>query len=262
MYTLKYSEREPYYLELLTSFGLKPQEAKVYLACLKLGPSTVAQIAKGAGIQRTFAYDVLDELKTRGLISAVDVAGKKQFRAISIESFRFLLKEKFERFEVFLPELRTLEQPVNRPNVRFFEGQEGIKAVLQDTLDQPTGSEILCYSNAQGFYAKEYDFEQWYVRERAKRKISMRFLAPDNPETMEYVKNDKKHRRVSRLVPQDLYSFPAEIDIYGNKVAIITLHKEMAAVIIESEDIAQMQRMIFELAWLGAKVITPASKLA
>mgnify|MGYP001563016725 CR=1 FL=1 len=253
MYQLKYQEREPYYLELLTGFGLKPQEAKVYLACLKLGQVTVSQVAKDSGMQRTFIYDILADLTKRGIVSEVDVAGKKQFRAISIESFRFLLKEKFERFEAFIPELRTLEAQTDSPNVRFFEGKDGIKSVLQDTLDQPPGSEILCYSNAQGFYTKEYEFEQWYVGERAKRKIHMRFLAPDNPETLEYVKNDKKHRRTSRVVPQDLFSFPAEIDIYGNKVAIITLRREMAAMIIESADLADMQRMIFELAWRGAK---------
>ena len=100
MYQLKYEEREPYYLDLLTSFGLKPQEAKVYLACLKLGESSVSQIARESGIQRTFVYDILDNLQKRGVISAIEAAGKKQFRAISIESFRFLLKEKFERFEI------------------------------------------------------------------------------------------------------------------------------------------------------------------
>lgn len=253
MYQLKYDEREPYYLELLTGFGLKIQEAKAYLACLKLGQSTVSQIARETYMQRTFMYDILDVLKKRGIVSEVDVAGKKQFRAIPIESFRFLLKEKFERFEAFIPELRTLEAQTDSPNVRFFEGKDGIKSVLQDTLDQPPDSEIFCYSNAQGFYTKEDDFEKWYVGERAKRKINMRFLAPDNPETLAYVKNDKRDLRTSRLVPQNLFPFPAEIDIYGNKVAIITLRKEMAAMIIESEDVAKTQRMIFELAWAGAK---------
>lgn len=252
MYNFNYDEREPYYLELLTSFGLKPQEAKVYLSCLKLGPSTVSQIAKQANIQRTFVYDILEDLKKRGLVSTVDTAGKRRFQAVSIDTVKSLFKEKFERFEAFLPELQNLEQPVNCPNVRFFEGREGIKAVLQDTINQPAGSEILCFSNAEGFYTKEREFEKWYVSERAKRKISMRFIAPDNPETMWYIKQDKKQRRETRVVSAKLFPFTAEVDIYGDKVAIITLGNEMAGVIIESEDIAKTFRMFFELAWKGA----------
>lgn len=252
---LKYEEREPYYLELLIGFGLKGQEAKVYLACLKLGQAGASEIAKETGIQRTFVYDVIEDLKKRGLVSAVDASGKKQFRAISIESLRFLLEEKFDRFRAFIPELKSLEKGINRPNVRFFEGIGGIKTVLKDTLDQQEGSEILCYSNAEGFYTKEREFERWYVGERIKRKINMRFIAPDNEETMWYVKQDKKHRRKTRVVPANLFSFAAEVDVYSNKVAIISLGKEMAAMIIESEDVAKTQAMIFELAWRGAKTM-------
>ncbi len=252
MYNFNYEEREPYYLELLTSFGLKPQEVKVYLACLKLGSSAVSQIAKQSGIQRTFVYDLLDSLKKKGLISTVD-SPKRQFQAASIDTLKLLLQEKFDRFESFIPELQSLEQPVNRTNIRFFEGREGIKAVLQDTINQPAGSEILCFSNAEGFYTKEQEFEKWYVNQRAKRKIHMRFIAPDNPEVMWYVKQDKKHKRETRIVPAKLFPFSAEVDIYGSKVAIITLGKEVAAMIIESEDIAKTFKMFFELAWRGTK---------
>lgn len=253
-----YNEREQYYLELLTGFGLKEQEAKVYLACLKLGEEGVTEIAREAGIQRTFTYDILEELKKKGLVSVVDTSGKAKFRAISIESFQFLMEEKFDRFKAFLPELKGLEKGVNRPNVRFFEGLPGIKAVLLDTLNQPEGSEILCFSNAQGLYTKEKKLEQWYVTERVKIGISMRFIAPDNPETMEYIKQDKKQKRQTRAVPAELFPFSAEVDIYGNKVAIITLGKEMAAVILESEDIAKTFRMFFELSWRGTQGIKSA----
>lgn len=251
----KYDEREPYYLELLTNFGLKPQEAKVYLTALRIGQSTASQIAKEANMQRTFVYDVLDDLKKRGLVSSLDISGKKEFRAISIESLKFLLREKFERFEAFIPELKGLEKSTAEPNVRYFEGRDGIVAVLEDTLNQPPGSEILCYSNAEGFYSKDEKLQQWYVSERVKRKISMRFIAPDNPATMEYIKLDKKHKRETQAVPANFFPFEAEMDIYGNKISIISLDEgELIGVIIESEAIAKTQKMIFELAWRGAKL--------
>lgn len=262
MYSYNYSEREPHYLELLTGFGLKVQEAKIYLACLKLGQSTVSQIAKEAGIQRTFVYDILDNLKKRGLISSIDLAGKKRFQAVSIESLKSLLKEKFDRFEAFIPELKSLEKLPGKANVRFFEGKEGSIAAIKDALNQPPGSEILCISNAEGAYLNEKEMDQWYIDERVKRGITMRFIAPDNPATMQFVKKDKKHKRVTRVVPNELFPFEADINIYGNeqsssphKVAIASLNeKEIVGMIIESESIAKTMKMIFELAWKGASL--------
>src|SRR3989344_6592311 len=125
--------RDEYYLEVLTSFGLKLQEAKIYLACLKLGQATVSQISSESQIQRTFVYDILEDLIEQGLISSVEIRGKKYFSAVSIEKFGFLQEDKLERFKAFLPELKALEQTVgDRPKVRFFEGKEGIKRAFED----------------------------------------------------------------------------------------------------------------------------------
>ncbi|MDD3862222.1 MAG: hypothetical protein PHP74_05065, partial [Candidatus Gracilibacteria bacterium] len=49
--------------------------------------------------------------------------------------------------------------------------------------------------------------------------------------------------------------FENQISIYNNKVSIIHLEKgEEYGVILESKDVADMQRAIFELAWGGCKL--------
>ncbi len=245
--------RDEYYFELLTSFGLKLQEAKVYLACLKLGQATVSQIGNQAQTQRTFVYDILEDLIKKGLISSVELKGKKYFSAISIDSFHFLQKDKLERFQAFLPELRVLEKTVgDRPKVRFFEGKEGIKRAFEDTLDQPAGSEILAFSTGEGFFSEDQKFASNYIKERLIRKISVRAIAPNNPETLIFTKKDKKHKRTTKLVDNNNFPFANEIDVYGNKVAVISLTGEQMAVIIESESMAKTMGSIFELAWRGA----------
>jgi len=246
--------RDDYYLELLTNFGLKPQEARVYLACLKLGQATVSQMSAEAQIQRTFVYDILEDLRNQGLISAVEIKGKKYFSAISIDNFHFLQKDKLERFQAFLPELRVLEKTVgDRPKVRFFEGREGIKRAFEDTLNQPAESEILAFSTGEGFFTEDQKFANNYIKERLEKKIAVRAIAPNNPETLSFTKNDKKHKRITKLVDRNNFPFANEIDIYGNKVAVISLTGEQMAVIIESESMAKTMRSIFELSWLGAK---------
>ena len=48
-----------------------------------------------------------------------------------------------------------------------------------------------------------------------------------------------------------------EIDIYGNKVALLSFGKELIGTIIESKQIAEALKQIFDLAKLGAKKTTP-----
>lgn len=138
--------------------------------------------------------------------------------------------------------------------MQFFEGRDGVVAAIEDTLNQNPGSEMLEYSNGEGFFVKEITFANWYIKERLKRKISLRLIAPDTAGTIEYFSQfDREHRRITRLVPAKHFPFTNEINIYSNKVGIIALTGELMAVIIESESIANTQRAIFELAWRGAK---------
>lgn len=242
------------YLDTLTDLGLKPQEAKVYLACLKLGQSTVGKIADGAGVQRTFVYDILRDLHAKGIISSVLLRGKMHFSAISVEKFKLIQQEKFRKFEALIPEIKAFEMSVgDRPKVQFYEGVDGVFAALNDTLNLPVGSELLAYATGTGLYEQERERSDEYLKQRIKRKIFARSIAPDTLGTRVFTNKNKEQLRETRLVPADKFNFTNEIDIYGNKTLIMSLQGELLAVIIESESVAKTQRMIFELAWLGAE---------
>jgi|SRR3989344_829968 len=60
------------YEKELQALGLSEKEAKVYLAALVLGPDTVQNIAKKAGINRPTAYLQIESLKEKGIISEVE----------------------------------------------------------------------------------------------------------------------------------------------------------------------------------------------
>lgn len=242
------------YIRVLVGLGLKDHEAKVYLACSKLGQSTVGKISDEAGVQRTFVYDILDDLRKQGIVSEVLLRGKKYFSAVSIEQFKMIQQEKFRRFEALIPEIKAFEMSVgDRPKVLFYEGVDGVFAALNDTLSLPVGSELLAYATGTGLYEQERERSDEYLKQRIKRKIFARSIAPNTPGTRTFTDKNKEQLRETRLVPADKFNFTNEIDIYGNKTLIMSVQGELLAVIIESESVAKTQRMIFELAWLGAK---------
>lgn len=251
--TLSSSNKNRDYIDTLTRFGLKPQEAEVYLACLQLGQAVVSKIAETAGVQRTFVYDIVKNLVKEDLLSEVEIKGKLHYSAISIDKFKKLQEEKMRHFEKLMPEIKALEKMVgDRPKVQFFEGAEGIKLALEDTLNQPQNGEILAFATAEGYYSQGDEFIHSYLKRRVKKGIKMRAIGPGTKTNKEWVARDKEQLRETRLVDAELYPFTNEIDIYGNKVAIMSLVGELLAVIIESESVAKTQRAIFELAWKGA----------
>lgn len=247
--------KEEQILKYLTNFGLRPLEATVYLTSLKLGQATVGKISRDSGIQRTFVYDLLNELGEKGMISCTEIRGVKNFSAISFESFKRIQENKVKKFEALLPELRLLEKSVgDRPKITMYEGRDGLIAAQYDTLQYPN-SEILAYAASEGLYYDEPGLAKNYIKERVKNKIKVRAICPDSEPLRSYVERDKAELRASRVVPADRFPFTNEIDIYGNKVAILSYTGELLAVIIESESVAKTQRMIFELAWIGAQHI-------
>jgi sugar-specific transcriptional regulator TrmB len=242
------------FVESLIDLGLKEYEAKVYLACLELGQATVGRIGEQASVQRTFVYDILNELEERGIVSVVEIRNVKNYSAISADRLKEMQMEKFKKFQAIIPDLKAFEKTAgDRPRVRFFEGKEGIKSALSDTLDQPVGSQILAYATGVGIYEDMPEFMSNYLKKRVKKKIGYKGLVPDNELNRQHVLQNNELLRDTILLPEDKFPFTNEIDIYGNKVAIMSLQGEILAVIIESESIAKTQRSIFELAWLGAK---------
>lgn len=242
-----------YYLTLLTDLGLRTQEASVYLACLRLGQSTVGPISKEARVQRTFAYDILDNLSEKGIVSSLQYRGRRYYSGISVEAFRRLQQEKLSRFELAIPELKTIERVVgDRPRVQIYEGTDHVLGAMEDTLTLPTGGEIVGYSAGLGMY-QDPALAYSYMKQRIKKKITWRGLIADSPPARAITDKNKNEFRITRLVPEDLFPFTHEVIVYGNKVGMIALSGEPLSLIIESESMAKTQRSIFELAWQGAK---------
>ena len=58
--------------------------------------------------------------------------------------------------------------------------------------------------------------------------------------------------RETRFLPEDKMSFSPEVNLYNNKM-LIASWKEKMAVIIESKELVDLQKMIFSLLWNSLK---------
>jgi hypothetical protein len=128
---------------------------------------------------------------------------------------------------------------------------EKIKEAFEDTLTAEV--EIIGYAvGTDAFKAVGQEYLKDYFRRRVAKNIKVRVIAPDDPDTLKVIAHDKEEMRESLVVPRDKFYFTTETNIYNNKIITVSW-KEKFAVIIESKEIADAQKKIFELAWIGAK---------
>jgi HTH-type transcriptional regulator, sugar sensing transcriptional regulator len=241
----------------LMEIGLSDKESGVYLALLELGRGTVSQISRKANINRTTGYDILDTLAQKGLVSISGKEPKQEYTAESPENLSTFIAheiqkkhEALRKTESLIPELKSLHNVTDRPRVRFYEGEEGLTQVYEDTLT--SHEPIRAYATVDDMHKGLPNYFPKYYKRRASAGIEIRAIIPATETGYDRASRDKEEARESALVPVDKFYFSPEINIYDNKVMIASW-REKLGIIIESAEIADAMKKIYELSWAEAK---------
>ncbi len=246
------------YEAALIQAGLNPEQAAVYEVLLKTGPSPARKIAQNTPYKRTLVYKILEDLQKQGLVTRHDEVGKVSvFEPAHPLKLKELAEKKEEQarsaqtaLEGILGQLTSDYNLISgRPGVKFYEGSEGVMRMHREILQE--NKEIRAYVVIN----KEWDqplktFWDWYYKERLRRGIKVRSITVDDEEGKKYQAADQKYLRETRLVPKDKFPFEIEKNIFGNKVAYLSLKPgQQVAILVDNDAIAKTERSIFELAW-------------
>jgi HTH-type transcriptional regulator, sugar sensing transcriptional regulator len=243
--------------EVLENIGFNEKEAKVYLALLELREALPSTIAKKAGIKRPTTYVILEQLKARGVVTHVKQRNLTYFQALSPATLLASQEDKYLNLKNSLPSMMSLhEKYTSTPQMQVFEGKEGLIQIWNDTLNATT--DLLCWADIDNTadYCKEYGPE--YVKKRVGKNIWVRAIYNDSP-LAEYQKtiSDQELREIY-TVPKEKFPFDNEINIYDDKVSIISHHDEIG-VIIQNKAIADTQRSIFKFGFEYAKLLAEST---
>lgn len=245
-------------LKTLHSLGLSEKESSVYYSTLELGRGTVSEISRKAGINRTTGYSVLSSLIGRGFVRISGKEPKQEYIAESPENLLSSLNIELEKLqtnikntEKLIPELKSIHKTEDRPQVRFYEGINGLKQVYEDTLTTTSG-ELRAYASYEYMHNTLKDYFPTYYKRRAAKGIHGRGIVPKTPLSLERMTHNKEEDRELACVPTEQFNISPEIDIYDNKIMIASW-REKLGIIIESKEIADAMKQIFELAWAEAK---------
>jgi len=241
-------------VSVLTTFGLTEKQAKVYLTLLELSRALPSTISRKSGIKRPTVYVILEQLQEMGLAGHLKKGKNLYFTAVDPQA---LVEDQERRLQVLndhLPELKQLKQKYQvTPQMTILEGREGIIQIMEDTLT--TSGEILCWSNADlavNTFLKDY--HPTYLKKKIKKKIWTKCLFLQDQMGLRFKERSDVELREVYLIPRDKFFFENEINIYDDKVSIIS-HKDNVGMIIQNQAIADTQRAIFNFAFEYAKLL-------
>ena len=124
-------------LEILENIGLSKREAKVYLALIELGSTTVGDVVKRTEIPSSKIYEVLDRLIEKGFASYVIIKNQKHFQPSDPETITRYLDEKKQQFERIIPVLKEKQRYAKeKQEVELYEGKEAVFKVLRNLVSK------------------------------------------------------------------------------------------------------------------------------
>lgn len=231
--------------ENLIEFGFSKGEADIYLALLKLGPSSVLKLAKETGRHRTHIYDTLEKLQGKGLVSFTIEDNKKAYLAANPENLFDVLKEKEEKLKEVIPNLKKITGNIKKEIlIETYKGIFGLKSVLRDILKEK--KDYLGYGEGVRFQKILPIFFKQFLNQAEKLGLGLRLIIRKG------AKIPKRKKLKVRYLSED-FTPPATTFIYGNRISIILWEPFPCAIRIVSEQIAETYRKYFNLIWKIAK---------
>ena len=257
---------EQSFAQHIEMLGFSRKESLVYVALLDLGRGTVTEISKKTGINRTTIYDVVGELEKIGLVVQVAGVKKKTYRPeppeklpVILEKKAAQLREMAKQSEGLVSMLQTVAAKTpNKPKIKVYEGESGLRSLYDASLLCKTFIRSFLTADALETFDPEYIHS--YFERRAQKGINIRGILNDTEASRGYKAKSKQLLREIHLVPKEKMNIVPEVYIYDDTISIFSI-KERLGVSIESQDIADAFKKLYDLAWERAEEYEAGNKV-
>ena len=239
-------------VKILKNLGLAEKEITIYLSLLELGSATVQEIAKKSEIKRTNIYNFLGSMKQTGLISELRHGKKTLIIPENPQALRQRAQENLVEIDKAIPQLMGIFNiPGNKPNVKYYEGKEGVKQAFEAILIQAKSTIYAVVDPDQMMKTMDEEYMWNWASRRGEKDIWYHAIAKTGPKGDKAAKLNKKHKRRMKFVKN--VKFSTEILIFDNMVAMISYKKPYGATIIEDIAIADTMKAMWKGWWNSLK---------
>jgi len=239
--------------DTLSELGISNRQTDLYLTLLKLGPSSIRDIAAAAGLNRGTTYEELKKLRKMGLATYFPQGKRKFFCA---EPPEILLRQADEKRKATLEAVDRLERDIlpdlqqlipDEPSTQVFhyEGDEGVEYFLRDILSTMVSQSDKTYRVYSARQIRKYLYRPFpgFTRARVDAGIHVNVIAIGEGGE-EALLADRKW--IESSDPHASY-----LAIYGTKCAMVSMISSgyPTVVILDSEGISSALRISFDTLW-------------
>ncbi len=237
-------------LDKLMELGFSTNEAKVYLALIKLGSGTTSDITKESGVHRVNVYEIIDKLVNKGLLSSLKKGTKTIYSVGDPKNILRFVQQKEEIAKQLVPDLAGIYNiKKQQEEVFYFTGPEGVITAYYMMLDEK--APIIYGLGGTGLLRKSLKHRhERFDADRLAQGVRCKALYYEAVRA-EKEKNPDKFFEV-RYLP-DSFKTPATVDICGNVVLILIATDTVRAIAIRNKQIAEAYKNYFDFMWKFAK---------
>ncbi len=142
-----------------------------------------------------------------------------------------------------------------KPGVKYFEGLDGLKKVLNDTLSST--EPIRSFSDIEAVSKYMEDMDKQHLEQRKKLNLKKRVIVTDSKFTKNYLKNYNRELTRYKFIDHKTHPIYSLVEIYDGKVAYISLsEKAIVSMIITNQNIYNFHKSMFEFVWSRAKKLS------
>lgn len=247
--------------KVLESIGLTKNESLVYIALLQIGTSKTGGILKKSKLNSGKIYEILENLKTKGLVSESIINNIKYFTAAPPSEILEYMQEKREAIQQqenslksILPDIEKLRSSLKKEvKAVTYTGLRGIKTAADEALASMDPNENILAMGVTEVKDKKFNefWKNWQVR-RISKKISMKMIFS---ERSDYYLSFKKIKYIEARILEGIT--PVTVDIFGNDMTLLLNYGEYpSCILIYDKNTAQSFREFFNQLWKQTKNTT------
>lgn len=240
----------------LKEAGFTATELLVLKKLLEEEALTVREIAAKTAKSTGIIDQAIKKMLSRGVVARSIINDQPRYHLLSLDALirllnqdraskQLALERRQKNFEAFIA---TVTANRSRPDMEYFEGEEGIKTAYHRLLEQK--KEMLAYA---AITCKEEEdplrtLRLDLFRQRRKQNIFLRILATDSALARRFQSRDHFEYRQTKLLPESELFIPFEKIIVGDIVACIDSALQKAC-FIRYPEMAHAERGMFEKLW-------------
>ncbi|QQR53055.1 hypothetical protein IPG36_03095 [bacterium] len=252
-------------ISAIEELGLSNKEARVYVAALSAGASSVQRLADQSGIKRVTVYVILESLMGMGLMSQTSKGKKTYFVAEDPANLHRLVDKRQQEvsaqqqgLDALIPKLSQLLVPESdQTTVRLYDTADGIQSVMRTFIKEALRDKqtsVVGFSNLDQLYSYFPEFRVSHANpERTRAGIKSRFLYTSSQGAV-MAQFDQQTRRVSRWIPVDKWPVQGDFTVAGDSIMMLSFAgSHPTGISIKSPELAQGLRVMFDLAWQASE---------